>query len=156
MFLSNKECVQGPLLYHSSKGNALSAGTVSSDRGARSFLSHLVSDPHAQNTFRAWLSVWLRIPRLADGAIESLNQDSDIVLRIIYGAVALDQKLSSSNVECVRNSAEIANLGVWHLYLKPRALAKDGLSSRSAWPRSRTGQPLLRLGFLALCLYGLK
>jgi hypothetical protein len=107
MFLRNAQCVQGPSLYHSRQGNALSAGTVSSDRGATSFLSHLVCDPHAQNTFRAWLSAWLRIPRLADGAFESLNQGIDIVLRIIYGAVALDQKLSSQNVECVRNSAEI-------------------------------------------------
>ena len=43
---------------------------------------------------------------------KALNQVIDIVLRIIYGAVALDQKLSSHNVECVRNSAEIENLGV--------------------------------------------
>ncbi len=82
-------------------------------RGARSFLSHLVSDPHAQNTFRAWLSACLRIPRLADGAVESLKRVLGIVLRIIYGAVALDQELSSRYVECVRNSAEITSLGVF-------------------------------------------
>ena len=58
------------------------------------------------------ISAWLRIPRLADGAFEILNHVIDILLRIIYGAVALDQKLSSLNVECVRNLAEIANLGV--------------------------------------------
>ena len=100
-------------------------------RGARSFLSHLVSDPHAQNTFRAWLSAWLRIPRLADGAFESLNQGIDIVLRIIYGAVALDQKLSSRKVECVRNSAENANLGV----LAPVFEAPGACQGRNEFPK---------------------
>ncbi len=49
---------------------------------------------------------------LAEGGFENLNRVLDIVLRIIYGAVALDQELSSRNVECVRNSAEITYLVV--------------------------------------------
>ena len=98
--------------------------------GGEIVLSHLVSDPHAQNTFHAWLSAWLRIPRLADGAYESLNHVIDILLRIIYGAVALDQKLSSRKVECVRNSAEIANLGV----LAPVFEAPGACQGRNEFP----------------------
>ena len=98
----------------------------------------------------------MRIPRLADGAFENLSRILDIVLRIIYGAVALDQELSSRNVECVRNSAEMANLVVLAPVFEAPGDAKHGMSFGSALPRCRTGKSLLRLGFLALCLYGLK
>ena len=65
------------------RGDAVFVGMVSSDQGAKSFLSHLVSDPQAKNTFRAWSSVCFRIPRLADGAFASINRVLELVLHII-------------------------------------------------------------------------
>ncbi len=64
-------------------------GAVSPDQGPRSSLLHLVSDPHTQNTFRAWLSAFVSIPRLADGAFTSVSRVLNVELRIIEGDVGV-------------------------------------------------------------------
>ena len=73
MFLSKRTVRSRALIIPLKAGQRTFCGGQFIRTGARSFLSHLVSDPHAQNTFRAWLSAWLRIPWLADGAFESLK-----------------------------------------------------------------------------------
>ena len=130
MFLSDEQRVKGPLLYRSRQGDSLSAGAVSSDRGARSFLSHLVSDPHAKNIPRVARSAWLRIPRLADGAFESLHQVIDIVLRIIYGGGGAGSEAELAYVECVRETAETTNLGC----LAPVFEAPGACQARDKFP----------------------
>ena len=59
------------------------------------------------------------------------------MLRIIYGAVALDQELSSRNVECVRNSAEITNLGV----VAPVFEAPGACQARNEFPECFAEMP---------------
>jgi hypothetical protein len=71
--------------------------------------------------------------------------------------VALDQELSSRYVDCVRESAEIINLGC----LTPVFEAPDACPAGNEFPYYfaailHQGGGLLQLGFLALCLYGLK
>lgn len=112
-------------------GSTLFAGVVSSDQEARSFPSHLASYPYEQNTFRARLSVYLRIRSLADGASASLNQVLNVLMCIIHGEIALDQELSSREVECVRDSAEIMNLGS----LAPVFEAPGACQARNVFPQ---------------------
>ena len=80
---------------------------VFSDEGPRSFLSHLVSDPHAQIPSDVWLSANLRIPRLDDGAFAGLSRVHDEMLRIIYGGGGAGSGAELGDIDSFRESAEI-------------------------------------------------